>query len=36
MRARGREMSIIVDNTNIGDTWSLGDLRVNSRTDGLR
>ena len=36
MRARGRQMSIKVDNTNIGDTWSLGDLRVNSRTDGLR
>jgi hypothetical protein len=36
MRARGRQMSIKVDNSNIGDTWSLGDLRVNSRTDGLR
>ena len=36
MRAKGRQMKIKIDNSNVGDTWSLGDLRLNSRADGLR
>jgi hypothetical protein len=36
MRARARQMSMKLESTNTGDSWSLGDFRVNTRQDGLR
>ncbi len=36
MRTRGRQMSMKLESTGLGDTWSLGDFRVNMRTDGMR
>ncbi len=36
MRARGRQMSVKLQSDAIGDSWSLGDFRVNVRQDGLR
>ena len=36
MRARGRQMSVKLQSDAVGDSWSLGDFRVNVRQDGLR
>jgi len=36
MRARARQMTMKVESTNTGDSWSFGDFRVNARQDGLR
>ena len=36
MRSRGRQMSLKLESTGTGDSWSLGDFRVNSRQDGMR
>lgn len=36
MRARGRQMSVKLESNDVGDSWSLGDFRVNARQDGLR
>ena len=36
MRSRGRQMSMKLESTDVGDSWSLGDFRFNSREDGLR
>jgi hypothetical protein len=36
MRARARQMTMKLESTNTGDSWSLGDFRVNARQDGLR
>jgi hypothetical protein len=36
MRSRGRQMSLKLESTATGDSWSLGDFRINSRQDGLR
>ncbi len=36
MRSRGRQMSLRLESTAKGDAWSLGDMRVNSRQDGMR
>ena len=36
IRARGRQMKFKVESDAIGDSWSLGDFRVNTRQDGLR
>jgi len=36
MRSRGRQMSLKLDSTETGDSWSLGDFRVNVRQDGMR
>jgi hypothetical protein len=36
VRARGRQMSVKLESTGTEDDWSLGDFRVNARSDGLR
>ena len=36
MRSRGRQLSMKLESTAVGDSWSLGDFRFNSRSDGLR
>lgn len=36
MRARGRQMKFKVESDDLGDSWSFGDFRVNTRTDGMR
>ena len=36
MRSRGRQMSLKLESTETGDSWSLGDFRVNVRQDGMR
>ena len=36
MRSRGRQVSLKLESTAVGDSWSLGDFRINSRQDGLR
>lgn len=36
MRARGRQMTMKMSSNQLGDSWSLGDFRVNTRQDGLR
>lgn len=36
LRARGRQMSVKLESTAVGDSWSLGDFRVNAKQDGLR
>ena len=36
MRSRGRQMSLKLESDAIGDSWSLGEFRINSREDGLR
>jgi hypothetical protein len=36
VRAKGRQMSVKLESTGTEDDWSLGDFRVNARSDGLR
>jgi hypothetical protein len=36
VRAKGRQMSVKLESTGTQDDWSLGDFRVNARSDGLR
>ena len=36
MRSRSRQMSLKLESSAVGDSWSLGEFRVNSREDGLR
>lgn len=36
MRSRGRQVSLKLESTSLGDSWSFGDFRMNSRQDGLR
>ena len=36
MRSRGRQMSLKLESTAVGDSWSLGEFRVNLREDGSR
>ena len=36
VRAKGRQMSVKLESTGTEDDWSLGDFRVNTRSDGLR
>ena len=36
VRSRGRQVSLKLESTAVGDSWSLGDFRINSRQDGLR
>ena len=36
MRSRGRQLSMKLESTADGASWSLGDFRFNSRSDGLR
>tara|TARA_R100001594_G_scaffold45005_1_gene77551 strand:+ start:1326 stop:3209 length:1884 start_codon:yes stop_codon:yes gene_type:complete len=36
IRARGRQMSFKVESDATGDSWLLGDFRINSRQDGIR
>ena len=36
MRSRGRQVSLKLESTALGDSWSFGDFRINSRQDGLR
>ena len=35
-RAKGRQMSLKIQSSGTEDSWTLGDFRVNVRTDGLR
>jgi hypothetical protein len=36
IRARGRQMAFKVESDATGDSWLLGDFRINSRQDGIR
>ena len=36
LRAKGRQMSFKIQSSNLGDSWILGDFRINSIKDGLR
>jgi hypothetical protein len=35
-RARGRQISITIENNELGATWRYGTLRVDLQPDGLR
>jgi len=35
-RAKGRQMSLKIYSSGTGDSWSLGDFRINARKDSLR
>ena len=36
LRAKGRQMAFKLESSEIGDSWLLGDMRINTREDGLR
>jgi hypothetical protein len=36
LRARGRQISLKVANSELGDNWRLGTMRINIRPDGRR
>ena len=36
LRAKGRQMAFKLESSAVGDSWLLGDLRINTRKDGIR
>jgi len=36
LRARGRQIGFKLESSSVGDSWLVGDFRVNARQDGLR
>lgn len=36
LRAKGRQMAFKLESSAVGDSWLLGDLRINTRQDGIR
>ena len=36
LRAKGRQMAFKLESSAVGDSWLLGDLRINTREDGMR
>ena len=35
-RIRGRQSSLKIENTGVGDNWRFGTIRINIRPDGKR